>query len=703
PTRAYIDDLPNATVPGAPRPDTRTGAVVAAPRASALSEWIVRETAGDFTIHLPTDDGAEEDPGPSDTGGSAPVRGTLAASGAGDLTVVAGPSGSTFEFQASSGCADFPEAEVNIDGPLRSAGNPAEGTQGFIDAHLHMMAFEFIGGRSRCGRPWHPYGITRALVDCPDHEPGGAGAMLETVLSGVATHDTKGWPDFPYWPKYNSLTHEQVYYRWMERAWRGGLGMFTNLLVDNNALCEAWYYKKRSCNEMDGVRLQAQRLRELERYVDAQWGGPGKGWLRIVTDPFQARRVINEGRLAVVMGIEVSVLFDCGIVAGVPQCDEDDIDQRLAEVHDLGVRQMEFVNKFDNALSGVTGDNGTTGIVVNTGNFADTGQWWQMETCPGDRHAHKHDRRQTNLGDDGRSKPLTGRDAIFGGVLQVAGTTGVAPVYPEGPHCNVRGLTDLGRHLLDRMAERGMLFDPDHMSTRGRDEALDHLQARGYGGVVSSHSWSDDTVYERILEMGGVVTPYAGGSTGFLDKWRQTRAWADGRYLFGIGYGADTNGFGSQGGPRSPAPGKGVSYPFTAFGGVEVAKQRSGNQVYDINTDGVDHYGLYPDWIEDIRVQAGADADQFVEDMLLGPEAFLQTWERSLGIENNACLDPRVTPATPAQASAIAVGTRYEDVLAVLGQPGSRDGATFGYCLSEGSADVAFAADGRVASVSTSP
>ena len=91
-------------------------------------------------------------------------------------------------------------------------------------------------------------------------------------------------------------------------------------LVDNTALCQLFPAKKNSCNEMDGVRLQAQRLHELERYVDAQSGGPGRGWFRIVTDPFEARRAINAGKLAVVMGIEVSKLFNCGVQDGQPEC-----------------------------------------------------------------------------------------------------------------------------------------------------------------------------------------------------------------------------------------------------------------------------------------------------------------------------------------------------------------------------------------------
>jgi hypothetical protein len=718
--RSVYDDLPDVDEPTLAPPSTRTGEVTAAAAPSARAEWIVRNVdGGGFTFHLPVDDRSEEDPGPADVGtdAPAPTAATLVAADDGTLNVVEVADDAarfTLKRAAAVDCASWEEIELNV-GPedepaeLVTGTHPADEVRGYLDAHLHMMAFEFIGGRSRCGRPWHPYGVAYALVDCPDHEPGGAGAALEMFLGGPPTHDTTGWPEFGYWPRYDSLTHEQVYYRWMERAWRGGLRMFTNLLVDNNSLCEAWVYKENSCNEMDGVRLQAERLQELERYIDAQWGGPGEGWFRIVTDPFEARRAINEGRLAVVMGIEVSVLFDCGIVAGVAQCDSQDIDEELAAVHELGVRQLEFANKFDNALTGVTGDAGETGMVVNTGNFADTGQFWQMRTCPDD-HEHQHDKTQLNLNDDafqGNAGPFTERDGIFGAVLQLSGQSGLAPVYPEGPHCNVRGLTDLGRYLLGKMVERGMLFDPDHMSSLGRQQALDYLQARDYSGVVSSHSWADDSVYERVLEMGGVVTPYAGDSEDFIHTWRKTRSWADDRFLFGIGYGADTNGFGSQGAPRNPTDdGSAVEYPFEGFGGALFDEQQSGEQTYDINTDGVDHYGLYPDWIEDIRVQLDADgeadddAEAFREEMSRGPEAYLQMWERALGIANDACRDDRVAGPTAADLDSLPPGMSATDVLVALGQPRSRTEATFTYCTAEGKgATVSFDDHARLADV----
>jgi hypothetical protein len=40
----------------------------------------------------------------------------------------------------------------------------------------------------------------------------------------------------------------------------------------------------------------------------------------------------------------------------------------------------------------------------------------------------------------------------------------------------------------------------------------------------------------------------------------------------------------------------------------------------------VAHYGLYPDWIEDIRKVGG---QQVVDDMANGAEAYLEMWARA--------------------------------------------------------------------------
>jgi hypothetical protein len=670
----------------------RGASVEAAEHPSELADWRVDPQGERYHLTLPV----------------FPVVLTAAADGSLSL---ADPDtvgeGAGFSFRLTEGCASWPEVEVNVDGPIAGGATPFEETRGYLDAHLHGMAFEFLGGRARCGRPWHPYGVEHALQGCDEHElAGGRTHVLEAALSSadpVEGHDTTGWPSFAYWPAHQSLTYEQTYHRWIERAWRGGLRMYVNLLVDNNKLCEVYPFRRNSCNEMDGVRLQAQRMHEFERYIDAQHGGPGRGWLRIVTDPFEARRVINDGKLAVVLGIEVSRLFDCQIVRGVPTCDEADVDRRLAEVHDLGVRQMEVVNKFDNAFAGVAGDAGQTGVLVGGANFLETGSWWRMAPCE-DVHEHDHshaqDRRQLNLGDDGGAPDeLVGRDALAGQVMAAFGQTGVAPVYAPGPHCNTMGLTDLGAYLLERMVERGMLFDPDHMSARARYEAMDLMEEWGYSGVVSSHSWSDAGIYDRILDLGGVVTPMAGSSPGFVEKWRAHRGWADDRYYYGYGFGSDINGFATQGAPRGLDVEDPVTYPFEGFGGAVIDRQVSGERVYDVNVDGVAHYGLYPDWVEDLRQQAG---DAIVDDLERGVEAYLQTWERALGVYPDSCRDD-VEALTSTDLERLRAGMSPEQIVTLLGQPRQRQGVTFTYCGGDGLLVLEFDEDGGLVDAATDP
>ena len=52
---------------------------------------------------------------------------------------------------------------------------------------------------------------------------------------------------------------------------------------------------------------------------------------------------------------------------------------------------------------------------------------------------------------------------------------------------------------------------------------MDVVEALDYQGVISSHSWSTPDTYPRIYKDGGFITPYAGDSTGFVDKWRTPR------------------------------------------------------------------------------------------------------------------------------------------------------------------------------------
>ncbi|RYJ03050.1 MAG: hypothetical protein EON52_18465, partial [Actinomycetales bacterium] len=242
------------------------GAVQTAATPSAAAEWVVQKTSKGFTF----------------TQSKTALAVTKGA--------VAQGTAAPFALRTTTGCAKYPEIQTNVKGGPFGGTSPFQEVRGYLDAHTHGMAFEFLGGDVHCGRPWHPYGVAYALQDCPDHKlANGAGAVLENFTrSGVpvGTHDPVGWPTFKDWPAPDSLTHEGTYYKWLERSWRGGQRILVNLLVENNQLCKIYPVKRNSCDDMTSLRLQADDMRKLERYIDAQSGGPGKGWYRIVTDPW---------------------------------------------------------------------------------------------------------------------------------------------------------------------------------------------------------------------------------------------------------------------------------------------------------------------------------------------------------------------------------------------------------------------------------
>jgi len=215
--------------------------------------------------------------------------------------------------------------------------------------------------------------------------------------------------------------------------------------------------------------------------------------------------VINRGKLAVVLGMEASEPFGCLLKNDVPQCDKAQIDGWLDRLQGLGISQLELVNKFDNALTGVAGDGGSTGTLTNTGNFYATGRFFDFEHC---EEGENHDHTPT---------------AIESNALSVLLPAGVAPVYPEPPLCNTRGLSPLGEHAIREIMRRGMIFDPDHMSLYARNEALNVVESENYSGIISSHSWSTPNALPRVYELGGIVTPYAGDSTSFVEEWKELR------------------------------------------------------------------------------------------------------------------------------------------------------------------------------------
>ena len=543
------------------------------------------------------------------------------------VSLGAGQTAGLFNFLPASGCTPYPEAELNATGTPFKGTNPDGTVFGYAETHMHIGGSEALGGRLGYGRPFHKFGVTHALDNCEgDHGPNGSLDALDGIVNPtrqfLPPHETQGWPTFRAWPAHGSNTHHQTYYMWLKRAWMGGLRFMMNHLVANQVICDIWPLKEHSCNEMDSITLQRQLILDLQDYIDAQEGGPGRGFFRIVYSSAEARRTIENGQMAVVLGTENEKIFDCGEFLDMPECTTEHIDAELDRWYDLGLRAIFPIHLFDNALGGsrIT-DDPALSVVYQGGNIIETGHPYATIPC--------EDADSTPPGSAPTQEPRGIIDTIL---LQVMGL----PPAPPFTGCveNARGLNALGDYFVNGMVDRGILIETDHSGTLARKRMLDIAAARdvpvlsGHTGFVTE---ARDT--SRILQVGGIISNLpdepAPVTVDFIRQLRDAYVTIHGNTEgLATGLGSDINGIHVQAKPREDAAENPLLYPFTSYDGrVTFERQVTGERVYDLNLDGVAHYGLYPDFLEDMRRTEGGE--EALEYVFRSAEAYLQAWERA--------------------------------------------------------------------------
>ena len=580
-------------------------------------------------------------------------------------------------FVRATGCVPYPEAQVDATGKTFKGASPEAGVFGTVEGHAHITAFEFFGGDWHCGRPWSPYGVAAALpASCAPDQQGSNGEVEDFEDWGGQPRPTmQGWPTFVNWPSPTALAEEGDYYTGIERAWKAGLRLVVTHLVDNEALCSVMTTRTNPCNDMSAVQIQNRDLHALQDYIDAQSGGPGKGWFRLVTNPFQARRVINQGKLAVIEGIEVSRLFGCGETNGKPQCDQSQIDAGLKQVEAMGIRTFFPIHEFDNAFGGTKMLAGSQGTIVNAGNRLETGSFWTLQPCP----AQQQDAEQYTVPGGG---PLA---QLLNGPFASALGGNPVPVYGPGPQCNTRGLTSLGEYLIHQMIRQHLIIQLDHMDSKTATAALSIAESEHYAGVVSAHCCSSPQLFQRIYATGGFVNPPTQPTQSLVGIWKQDKALRSPRFMFGFGYGSDENGLAEQPGPS----GTPISYPFKSYDGrVTFGEEQWGDRKFNFNTDGLDNYGMYADWLHQLQLTGGSAV---MQDMFRGAEAYLEMWERAYGVPDEHC------QTAGGLGRWVRLGDTPQQALYRAGQPLSRPGRAYRYCLTGGGrAAAVFNGAGRV-------
>jgi microsomal dipeptidase-like Zn-dependent dipeptidase len=501
------------------------------------------------------------------------------------------------------------------------AAEPSGSVVGFADDHVHITANLRAGGRVIGGEPFDRRGVAIALGgDARDHGADGSRDIVGNLLRGgspFGTHDTGGWPDFAGWPTHDTITHQQTYWVWLRRVWQAGLRLVVAQTVEDDELCRVIKQRSHPCSEPVAIKQQIRVLRRLQDYVDRRSGGRGRGFFRLVYTPRQARRVIERGKLAVVIGVESSNPFGCRLARGRATCTAGDVDRGLASYHRLGVRTLFVAHWFDNAFAGAALEGGLKGAFINAMNRLETGHYLRVARCP---HAGQ--------GEQAAAAPKAAIDVIapyFNGVSALSNAP--IPAYPTGKRCNARGLTALGVHLVRRMMRLHMIIEADHLSERARDRLL-KIAAAAHYPVVSGHNgtggaWTRGEL-RTLYRHGGIAASTLDTAPALVEKVRHLGRLA-GRVV-GVPLGSDVGGFASLPGPSTA--GGPLHYPFRSFkGDVTFRRQRTGTRVFDLNTDGVAHYGLVADLLADVERQHGGR--KALDLLFHSAEGYLRMWERT--------------------------------------------------------------------------
>lgn len=386
--------------------------------------------------------------------------------------------------------------------------------------------------------------------------------------------------------------HQQVAFERLKQAHERGLSLIVSTTVENLILSYLMKATGKGSDEltpmsMESIKRQIISLRKIDDQTD---------WFEVVLDPWHARRVINQGKLAVVIGAEFSDIFPAS---------DGPWKQQLHDLYDLGLRHLQPVHKIDSRFNS-THDQGFPFDNFNT---------FQALTRPEIPDGPALERTRAGVTDP------------------------------------VEGLSQEGRELIDEMVRLNMIVDLSHSSTSSQNEATDILiEKHSYYPIFYSH-WAarQPLLLDELKQTGGMIAfgwgqpvPSSVGPSNLRNPiiqncpnhlsnlYQSYKDFVD----FGVNFsiGTDLNGFTSvtspNFGPDACLLSEEEKSRDDQVATFNLLKQRYPNHpewVVKYWAQGTADISLVPGILYDLREILGVNTDAIDESV----EAFIQMWERT--------------------------------------------------------------------------
>lgn len=519
---------------------------------------------------------------------------------------------------------------------------------GMADTHAHFMTHLAFGGSTFWGRPDGPIEI--ALSPCkPLHGPFG---LSRAGLLDLP-HFNGGYPDFCGWPHFTTLNHQQMYVDWIKRAYQGGLRLVVSFAINNELLARLTGATK--CDDASSVREQIVATCDFVKR--------NSHFIEIAYTPSEARAIIRSNKLAVILGMEVDTLGLATTTSIATEC-------WLNEIYDeLGIRHIFPIHLADNQVGGAAIYNDLFDFV----NSYTNGKPFEAMSAP-----------------DGDVQFRLGETGCILKLLRILARMPKPRKSRAGHMNSLGLTEFGRNVLLPLLMRRGMVIDIDHMSARSVNDALEIAERFGYPLVAGHASFQElawdrgetgdssklTNEYRRtpgqvqkIRELGGMIS--VGLNQGDIREFRggivqnncagSSKSFAQ-AYLYAVSrmgeaqvaFGSDMNGLARAPGPRF---GPNAAYYLRSDSKrrqlraeqreeqtdaiyydklhsasipprlhAPIVPSSAGHRTFDLNTDGFCHYGMLPDFLQDLRNVGLTPAH--LSPLFCSAESYIRVWER---------------------------------------------------------------------------